>query len=290
MAVTAPIVYHDFEFVLESKAHFDVQDRGVLFADGVYEVVRFDRGKAFAMQAHVDRLARSMAGIGLEGVSATPFAELSYELLERNQLSDAKVYWQVTRGPAARDFVVSESTEPTVTLIAYPTQPIDLDAPLAVGAGHIVEDCRWTRCWIKSLMLMPASLAKTEAVKAGAAEAIFERAKPGTDEKHITEGASTNVFIVREGQLCTHPDDGWVLGGITRQTLLDLAKHLGLPIREDAAFTREQLLAANEAFVCSTTQLTAITSVGDAVIADGTPGPTTQRLHEAYRALLLQGG
>lgn len=289
MVETAPIVFHQGEFIEESAAHFALQDRGVLFADGVYEVVRYDRGRSFAMQAHVDRLARSLAGIGLEGVAAEPFAAWSDELVQRNHLPDAKVYWQVTRGPAARDFVVPESPEPTVTLIAYPTNPIDPEAPLARGSGHIVEDCRWTRCWIKSLMLMPASLAKTEAVKAGAAEAIFARAKPGTDEKHITEGASTNVFIVREGQLCTHPDDGWVLGGITRQTLLGLARDLGIPTQEEIPFTRQQMLDADEAFVCSTTQLTAITAVGDTQIADGQPGPITKRLHEAYRGVLLGG-
>ncbi|MEM9417649.1 MAG: aminotransferase class IV [Planctomycetota bacterium] len=288
MAETAPIVFHQGEFIDEAAAQLALQDRGVLFADGVYEVVRYDRDKPFAIQAHVDRLARSLASIGLDGVSAEPFAAWSDELVKRNNLPDAKVYWQVTRGPAARDFVVPESPEPTVTLIAYPTTPIDPAEPLASGAGHVVEDCRWTRCWIKSLMLMPASLAKTEAVEAGAVEAIFERAKPGSDEKHITEGASTNVFVVHDGELRTHPDDGWVLGGITRQTLLDLAKDLGLSIQEDVPFTRQEMLDADEVFVCSTTQLTAITSVGEAEIADGQPGPITQRLHAAYRDLLLQ--
>jgi len=291
MTMQAPTVFHQGQFVSESDAHYAVQDRGVLFADGVYEVVRFDRGRAFAMGAHVQRLARSMAGIGLEGVPAEPFAELSFELLKRNGLTDAKVYWQVTRGPASRSFTMLDpaKAEPTVTLIAYPTSPVDRDKPLVAGPGHLVDDCRWTKCWIKSLMLLPASMAKTAAVQAGAIEAVFERAKPGSHQKHITEGASTNVFIVRDGELRTHPDDGWVLGGITRDTLLKLATNLGIPVRDGQPFTRAELFAADEVFVCSTTQVNALTSFGDTRIADGRPGPVTQKLHAAYLAAILDG-
>ncbi|MEM6855517.1 MAG: aminotransferase class IV [Planctomycetota bacterium] len=291
MAQTAPIVFYQGEFIDQSEARYALQDRGVLFADGVYEVVRYDRGRAFAMQPHVDRLARSLAGIDLQGVDASAFAGWSEELMQRNGLADAKVYWQVTRGPAARDFAIPTdgSLEPTVTLIAFPTQPIASKVELISGPGHIVEDCRWTKCWIKSLMLLPASLAKTAAVKAGAVEAIFERAKPGQADQQLTEGASTNLFIVRDGELWTHPDDGWVLGGITREALLGLAQELGIPTRDDQPFTRSEMLAADEAFVCSTTQLNAITSVGDALIADGQPGPVTKKLHAAYHEAILRG-
>ncbi|MEM1109130.1 MAG: aminotransferase class IV [Planctomycetota bacterium] len=301
MAEAAQIVYHRGEFVARDRARYAVEDRGVLFADGVYEVVRFDRGRPFAMQAHVDRLARSMEGIELVGVPAEPFAALSAELLERNDLTDAKVYWQVTRGPATRDFLVPDGAEPTMTLIAYPTPPIASPAEPPHGAGYIAEDCRWTRCWIKSLMLLPASLAKSAAVRAGAVEAIFARQKPTAGapgglgdpgaERHITEGASTNVFIVRDGELLTHPDDGWVLGGITRDTLIRIAGGLGIPVRDDRPFTEADLAAADEVFVCSTTQLTAITSiVGDqaeVVIADGRVGGITKKTYAAYHEAIF---
>lgn len=282
-----PIVFHNGEFIPESDARLAVQDRGVLFADGVYEVVRVDRGRAFAMDAHVRRLARSMEGIALGGVDAADFPAWTDELMLRNGLTDAKVYWQVTRGPAVRDFVCPAEPSPTVTLIAYPMSPLDRGAPLPTGSAIMVDDCRWTRCWIKSLMLLPASLAKTRANKAGAVEAIFERAKPGCDKKHITEGASTNLFIVADGELRTHPDDGWVLSGITRRTLLDLAERLGIPARDDQPFTAAELRAADEVLICSTTQLVAITAVDDAPIADARPGPVTRQLHAAYRDALL---
>ena len=293
MSDAAPIVFHNGSFVDYAEARLDVQERGTLFADGVYEVVRFDRGRPFAMQPHVDRLARSLAGIELAGLDAAEFAGWSYELLERNNLTDAKVYWQVSRGPATRDFLIADGLSPTVTLLAYPAVPIERGAPLKSGSALLVDDCRWTQCWIKSLMLLPASLAKTRADRAGAIEAIFERAKPGAAGKHITEGSATNVFIVRGGELFTHPDDGWVLGGITREAMLGLADQLGIRAHPDRPFTRQELLAADEAFVCSTTQLVAITAVLETpeasprAIADGRPGPVTQQLHEAYLDAIL---
>lgn len=304
MSDAAPIIFHNHSFEKYLDVFIDVQERGTLFADGVYEVVRFDGGRAFAMQPHVDRLARSLEGIELAGVDANRFAGWSHELLECNKLTDAKVYWQVSRGAATRDFLIPDSVTPTITLIAYPAEPIQRDAPLKAGRGLIVDDCRWTNCWIKSLMLLPASLAKTRAHRAGAVEAIFERAKPGGSGsgpgdvsgdggKHITEGSATNVFIIKDGALLTHPDDGWILGGITRDTLLGLAKKLGIKAHDDQPFTRQDLLAADEAFVCSTTQLVAITSILGGVdasptpIADGQPGPVTQQLHEAYLDAIL---
>ncbi|MEM7624559.1 MAG: aminotransferase class IV [Planctomycetota bacterium] len=293
MSDAAPIVFHNGAFLDYPEARVDVQERGTLFADGVYEVVRFDQGRPFAMQAHVDRFARSLDGIELAGVDPAKFSDWSHELLERNELTDAKVYWQVSRGPATRDFLISDMVTPSLTLLAYPAVPIERGVPLKSGSALIVDDCRWTNCWIKSLMLLPASLAKTRAHRAGAVEAIFERAKPGVTEKHITEGSATNLFAVRGGELFTHPDDGWVLGGITRDALLKLADRLGVAAHDDRPFTRQDLLAADEIFVCSTTQVVAITSIlGDAdqpahPIADGRPGSVTQQLHEAYLDAIL---
>ncbi|MEM8783677.1 MAG: aminotransferase class IV [Planctomycetota bacterium] len=279
------VVYFNGAFRPAADARFALEERGVLFADGVYEVVRYDAGRPFAMQPHVDRLARSLDGIDLQGVDAQALAGLSDELMDRNGLADAKVYWQVTRGDAGpRDFFIParEELTPNVVLIAYPAAPVDRNNDPKPGSGHIVEDCRWTKCWIKSLMLLPASLAKTAARRNGAVEAIFERHKPGYDESHITEGGSTNVFVVRDGELHTHPNDGWVLPGITRDVLLETAQRdLGLAVREQT-FTAADMLAADEVFVCSTTQLNPLTSIDGTPIGDGKSHPLTTKLHHAY--------
>ncbi len=286
------IVYAHGDFRPLAQASYALEERGVLFADGVYEVVRYDRGKPFALKPHADRLANSLDGIDLPGLDADEVADLSNELVKRAGHDHCKVYWQVTRGDLGpRDFLIQTPTDfkPNLTLIAYPTPPLQRDATALPPSGGaiIVEDCRWTKCWIKSLMLQPASLAKTAAHKAGAVEAIFEREKPGTTESHITEGSSTNVFIVRDGQLLTHPNDGWVLPGITRDVLLDAAQNeLGLPFAEQT-FTAADLKAADEVFVCSTTQLTAITSVHGQPIGDGQPGPITTAVNKAYTERIL---
>ncbi|MEM7576690.1 MAG: aminotransferase class IV [Planctomycetota bacterium] len=287
-------VFFDGQFCKATDARFALEERGVLFADGVYEVVRYDAGRPFAMQPHVDRLANSLKGIDLRGVDAQQFATLSDELMDRNGLNDAKVYWQVTRGDAGpRDFLIPQppeaETSPNLVLIAYPATPVDRAGDPISGAGHVVEDCRWTKCWIKSLMLLPASLAKTAAKQHGALEAIFERQKPGLEESHITEGGSTNVFIVRDGELHTHPNDGWVLPGITRDVLLDAAQQdLGLTVREQT-FTRAEMLAADEVFVCSTTQLNPLTSIDGTPIGDGQSHPLTTKLHHAYLDRIFRG-
>jgi D-alanine transaminase len=282
-----PIAYHQGSFVEASSAGLSLQDRGVLFADGVYEVVRYDHGRPFAMQPHVDRLKRSLVGIGIEGVDADALAPLSDELIRRNGYTDAKVYWQVTRGDAGpRDFVTPAQPNPTVTLLAYPTAPVNRGAAVRAGKAITVDDCRWTKCWIKSLMLLPASLAKSEAARRGALEAIFIRNKPGSGAVHVTEGGSTNLFIVRDGELHTHPNDGWVLPGVTRDVLIDAAAQLGRTVRE-LCFSPEEMFAADEVFVCSTTQLNPLTQIDDKPIADGRPGAVTTDLHHAYLERIL---
>ncbi|BAM03884.1 aminotransferase class IV [Phycisphaera mikurensis] len=279
------IVYADGGFREKDEAFYPLEERGVLFADGVYEVVRYDRGRPFEMDAHVRRLRASLAGIGLPWPGVEAAASLSDELVRRNGLPDARVYWQVTRsaagGPGKRSFVHPEKPEPAITMIAYPAEPLDPAAPVEAGEAVIVEDVRWHRCGIKSLMLLPASMAKTEAKRRGAVEALFERAKPGAAGTHITEGSSTNAFAVIGGVLRTHPADGWVLAGVTRAVLLEAARSAALAV-EERAFTRAELLAASEAFACSTTQVTALTSVEGTPIGGGKAGEVTRRLAAAY--------
>ena len=288
MPHAAPTVYLNGTYLPYSDATLSVEDRGTLFGDGVYEVLRYYAGRAFAMPDHTARLGRSLAGIDLHGVDVDALADASDELVQRNRLADAKVYWQVTRGPATRSHLIPDPPdlpEPTVLILAYPadpapTTPRDAAAPTTTAAT--VEDTRWTQCWIKSLMLLPNSLARTRAHAAGAGEAVFCRAKPGTDAVHVTEGSTTNLMIVRGGELFTHPDDGWVLGGVTRLAVLRLAGELSIPVHEQP-FTPDQMLAADEVFICGTTsEVTAVTAIDGRPMADAAAGPVTSRLYRAY--------
>lgn len=269
-------------------AGFNLHERGVTFGDGVYEVVRYDGGRAFALDRHVARMRRSLQAIELEGVDPQVLADASAELLARNRWADAKAYWQVTRGRQPRDFVIGDAVRPTVTAWLCPKAATTLADPLVTGQAVFAEDVRWLRCDVKSLLLMPASLARTRAARMGAVEAIFVRDKPGADglQRQVTEGTSTNVIAVVDGALVTHPADRYILGGVTRAVLLDHARATGRGVQE-WAMTPEQLCAADEVLVCSTTQVTAITSIEGTRIGSGQAGPVTRALHAAYLAMVV---
>ncbi|MFN3168240.1 MAG: aminotransferase class IV [Phycisphaeraceae bacterium] len=271
----ATTVYLNGEYLPRDAAKLGVDERGVYFADGVYEVVRYFNGKPFTLAEHLGRLKRSLDGIDLD-YDADDIAGVSDELVKRNGLQDARVYWQVTRGVAPRDHVIGDDLVPTVFLSAESAPPLTADAPLHTLAAVTTLDDRWHNCWIKSLMLLPNTLAKTRAAKAGAGEAVFVR------DGRVTEGASTNVFAVFDGELYTHPADRFILEGITRNVVIDLAKQLGVPLHGQA-FTAADLPAADEVFVTGTgTLLASVTALDGKPVADGRPGPVTQQLWRAF--------
>lgn len=267
-------VYLNGRFLPRSEASLDIEDRGAMFADGVYEVISYHNGKAFALDAHAQRLRRSLDALAIaHPPDLDRFNELSDELVRRTGLLDADVYWQVTRGQARRSHAFPAETSPTRLAIVYPSKPLTTGGPVPVVRALLVEDQRWARCDIKSLMLLPNVLAKQQAIEAGAGEAIMHR------DGRVTEGTSTSVFIVRDGALWTHPPDHHILGGITRSTLLTLAAGASMPAVEKH-YTVQEMLAAEEVFLCgTTTMVAAVTEVSGTTISDGRPGPITTQLH-----------
>ncbi|MFW6031898.1 MAG: aminotransferase class IV, partial [Phycisphaeraceae bacterium] len=166
--------------------------------------------------------------------------------------------------------------EPTVLAIAYPVGPMNLEETPASWRVCLDEDRRWTECWIKSLMLLPNVLARQAAREAGCQEVILHR------DGRVTEGSAANVFIVRGGELVTHPADRWILSGITRNLLIELARAEGVTVREEP-FTTDELLAADEIFFTgTTTHLAAAVEVDGQTIGEGTPGPVTRQLHRIF--------
>ncbi|MGB0768032.1 MAG: aminotransferase class IV, partial [Phycisphaeraceae bacterium] len=273
--MSASIVYLNGRHLDRADAVLSVDERGVHFADGVYEVVRYFNGKAFTMAEHVERLERSLDGIDL-AFDAKAVADISDELVARNGLSDARVYWQVTRGAGLRNHIIADDLTPTIYLSAEQAPQLVADQPIPSIAAITTLDDRWHNCWIKSLMLLPNSLAKTKAAKAGAGEALFVR------DGRVTEGASTNCFAVFDNELYTHPADRFILEGITRNVVIQLARQLNIPVHEQA-FTSADLPAADELFITGTgSLLAAITQVDRNPIADQQPGKVTQQLWQAF--------
>ncbi len=272
-----PHIYLNGRIVPRSQATMDVEDRGTMFGDGVYEVIHFYAGQPFAMQGHVERLRKSLAAVRIDiGDELGRLPSISAKLVEQNATPDAAVYWQVTRGSAPRKHVFPAQPRPTVMVIAYPTHALDPAKPVPTVKAILHEDIRWQHCHIKSLMLLPNVLAKNAAVEAGADEAILHRGEK------VTEGTSTNVFIVDRGVVYTHPADLSILGGITRTVVLDLASEMGIEVREVPP-TVTQLLEAQEVFITgSTTQVAAVIAVGERTIGSGSAGDVAGRIHRAF--------
>lgn len=281
MTHSDPTIYLNGRFVPKSAAAISVDERGMFFGDGVYEVLRFYAGRPLALDLHVDRMSQSLQRIELSPPDDFDrFPLIVSELVKRNGLTDARVYWQVTRGAAPRNPGFPKGVPPTVMVTASQCAALDPDAPVPTLTATLMPDERWANCWIKSLMLLPNVLASNAAHRAGFDSAILHRG--GT----VTEATNANAMIVRAGELWTHPANRYVLNGVTRQLVLRCAREIGIPVREQT-YTTDQLLDADEVLLTGTTiHVTAVTHVDQGPIGDGKPGPVTQRLHDALTDLI----
>lgn len=261
-------------------ARVSVEDRGFQLGDGIYEVVRVYGGRPFALQPHLNRLSRSARELEMDlplGLDA--IGRIMEEAPRRRGLDEAQVYVQVTRGTAPRVHHFPDEITPTLVVYASPARAHAPEWYEHGAPAIVVPDERWLRCDIKSTNLLPNAVAKEKARRAGAAEALLLR-----DGVGMTEGSSSNLFIVRDGQLETAPAGRYILRGITRDIVLELARAEGIPVSE-RFFSKETLLEADEAFVTSTTmEVMPVTRVDGEIIGDGRPGAITRRLAEAYKA------
>ncbi len=271
-------------WVRPEHAVVPVEDRGFQLADGLYEVIRVYRGRPFAVDRHLARLEASAAAIELSlPVPGQEIAALVEEAARRRAVTEGQVYIQVTRGVAPRVHHFPPESEPS--LIVYASEGRIPDRVLwEKGASAILlSDERWLRCDIKSIGLLPNVLAKEKARRAGVYEAIFER-----DGKGVTEGASANVFIARGGRLITAPAGQYILRGVTRDLVIELARSAGVEV-EERFFTREELFSADEAFLTSTmSEVMPLVRVDGQAVGTGLPGPLSRRLLDAYRALIAR--
>lgn len=273
------IIYQD-RIVGNEEVHIHYEDRGYQFGDGVYEVFRVYGGKVFELNAHLERLERSASEIRMNlPVTLERMSELIQELIQRQNVVEGTIYLQVTRGYAPRYHPIPKVSEPILTAYAKSVpRPIKATEE---GVGAITaEDIRWLRCDIKSLNLLGSVLCKQKAVDAGVFEALLHR--DGT----VTEGSSSNVMIVENGALVTHPANHLILNGITRMAVLDLARQSGIPVREET-YDLNRLFAADEVFLTgTTTEIAPIITVDGKPVGNGKPGPVTRRLQDALENLI----
>jgi D-alanine transaminase len=273
----ARTVYVNGEYLPESEGKIPIFDRGFLFADGVYEVTAVINGRLVDYDPHMERLERSLKELRI-GWPCTKeeLRAMHLEMIRRNALAEGIIYCQVTRGAADRSFTFPKDARPT--LVAF-TQAMSLvDNPHAVTGVKVVTtpDLRWARRDIKTVMLLAPVLGKQEAHEKGAHEAWM------VEGGHVTEGTSSNAYIVKDGRVITRGLSNAILAGCTRRTLFRLAREQGVTI-EERAFTPEEAYAADEAFLTSASQFVMpIVEIDGHRIGGGQPGPVVRRLRDIF--------
>ena len=272
------MVFVNGEVLPADQAVIPIMDRGFLLADGVYEVSAVLNGRLVDNEAHLARLARSLAEIRIPNPYSTDaWTRLQTNLVSRNGLAEGLVYLQVTRGVAERDFAFPKDAKPTVVMFTQ-AKAITRSALAESGAGVVtVPDLRWKRRDIKSVALLAQVLAKQAAVEAGVAEAWM------VEDGFVTEGGSSTAFIIRPDQrIVTRPLSNALLPGVTRASVMRLAREHDL-VLEERAFTIEEAHRAAEAFFTSASSFVMpVVAIDGRPIGDGRPGPLTRRLRALY--------
>jgi len=262
-------------------------DRGLYFGDGVYEVLRSYNGRLFALDEHLQRFANSLAAIGIEGVNLDQVRAKVVGAFHASGLSNAKIYFHITRGCGPRDLFTKARLEPTFFLTVMELGDSSLEKTKGIAVSTF-PDLRWRRCDIKSLNLLPNVLARRDAMQKGCDEAILVN-----DSGLITEGAASSFFGVfersagpggrREYYAQTAPLTANILSSVTRLFVIQAAQDLGIPVVEQA-FAPEQAKAAKELIMAVTTKdIVPIVRFEDQLIGDGRPGPVTGRLAKEFK-------
>ncbi|MTW87677.1 D-amino-acid transaminase [Virgibacillus dakarensis] len=266
--------------IIERKNMIDIEDRGYQFGDGIYEVIGVYNGTPLMLDDHMERLARSAKEVRLTLPSTlNELKNMLVQLVAANDLNEGIIYMQITRGTAARWHEFPKNEVPPVT-IAYTRAEERMTAVEDQGAAAVLaEDIRWLRCDIKTLNLLPNVLAKQKAVEHQAIEAILHRGNT------VTEASASNVFLVKNGELYTHPANNFILNGITRKKVLQLSKALNLKVNE-TTYSVDDLLKADEVFITATKlDIVPILKIDDQIIGSGVPGEITKQILQAFRSL-----
>ncbi len=273
-------VYLNGEFLPIEEAKISVLDRGFIFGDGVYEVIPVYSRRAFRLSEHLHRLQHSLDSIQLKNPhSETEWVQLIEKLIASNAPEDQYLYLHITRGVAKRDHPFpNPPVAPTVFVMSNP-----LNTPTAAllqsGISAITaQDNRWLRCDIKAISLLPNVLLRQMAVDAGCVETIMIR-----DDEFMTEGAASNIFVVKNGVLAVPPKDNLMLPGITYDVILELAaaNNIAYEVRK---VMKAEIFDADELLMTSSTkEVLAITTLDGKAVGTGKPGVMFSKLYSLYQ-------
>lgn len=278
-------VYLNGQYLPIEEARVPVLDRGFIFGDGVYEVIPVYSRRPFRLADHLLRLQHSLDGIRLANPhSIDEWSKILTELIARNEAEDQYLYLHITRGVAKRDHAFpSPAVAPTVFAMS---NPLSSPAPelLRNGVSAVTAlDNRWLHCDIKAISLLPNVLLRQMAVDAGCAETVLLRAGTDGEADFLTEGAASNIFVVKNGVLLAPPKNNLMLPGITYDVILEIAKASGIP-HEVRRISRAEVFAADELLLTSSTrEVMAITHLDAKPVGDALPGPMFHQIYPLYQ-------
>ncbi len=273
------IVYLNGEYLPIGSACVSVMDRGFLFGDGVYEVIPVFGNRLLRDDEHLQRLQNSISRVGLDNPhTADEWKQLFADLLEHNPGEDRAIYLQITRGVhEVRDLQTRQQNRPTVFMMVLHVEPASKET-LQQGISAItIEDFRWHACDIKSISLIANVMMKQQAVAADAVDAILVR------HGKVTEGTASNLFIVKQGVIITPPKSEYLLPGITRDLVIEIAQDNAMPV-EQRIIDESELVTADEIWLTSSTREVApVVQLNNKPVADGKAGPVWYRMIDLYQ-------
>lgn len=274
------LVYLNGSLVSKDEAKISVMDRGFLFGDALYEVVRIYDNEPFCLKEHLDRFFFGLDGINMPfPFTRQEFEDVIKDVIKQSDLGWASLYWEVSRGAydPRTHYFTDDMNSPNIVIMTRQVGPQPAERRKRGVKVILQPDLRWMKCCYKTVNLLPNCLARSKAYAAGAFEAVLYR-----DESHVTEGTASSLFIVKNGELWTHPEGDLILSGITRGEVLKLCRKHGIPFKEKV-FGVKDLLEADEAFTTATVaEINPVVIVDDKVIGSGKPGPVTQKVMDLY--------
>jgi D-alanine transaminase len=273
-----PAVFLNGEFLPLSEAKISVLDRGFIFGDGVYEVIPVYHKNLFRLTQHIERLENNLSAIQINNpYNREQWLERLTDVINRQGQENLSVYLQVTRGIAPRDHAFPKDIKPTVFIMASELKQISLQSFNNGSTVITLDDIRWQYCNIKSISLLPNILLKQQALDQNAQEAILIR------DGEVTEGSSSNIFIVRDQVIKTPVKTRKLLPGVTRDLVVELARTASMQC-EETTITEQELFEADEVWLTSSTrEIVPVVKLNDQQVGDGSPGPVSRKMFDIYQ-------
>ena len=274
------MIFLNGKYLSKDDAKISVMDRGFLFGDGVYEVIPVYQKKIFSLEEHLQRLYANLEALDITNpYDNSEWENIFTEIIKHSPFEQEAIYLQVTRGIMSTRTHYQENLNPTVFV---ESNKISKRKNNEIYAGYSViteKDERWSKCHIKSISLLANVLSIKNARKNDVEEVIFNR------NGVITEGASSNVFIVKNNQVFSHPKNNLILPGVTREISIRILQDLNIEVFENS-FTEEEMISADEIWITSSTrEILPITSVNSMKIQSGKAGPLWEKVYLSYQSI-----